>query len=61
MLLLDGVDEVKAEQLNACVQALNQFMQTHGTTEIVICCRIGDYQMLHGWSIIARMRSLVFC
>jgi hypothetical protein len=46
MLLLDGLDEVKAEQRNACVQALNQFMQTHGTTEIVICCRIGDYQML---------------
>jgi NACHT domain len=47
MLLLDGLDEVTAEQRNACVQALNQFMQTHGTTEIVICCRIGDYQMLH--------------
>jgi hypothetical protein len=46
MLLLDGLDEVKAEQRNACSQALNQFMQTHGTTEIVICCRIGDYQML---------------
>jgi NACHT domain len=46
MLLLDGLDEVKAEQRNACVQALNQFMQTHGTTETVICCRIGDYQML---------------
>jgi NACHT domain len=46
MLLLDGLDEVKVEQRNACVQALNQFMQTHGTTEIVICCRIGDYQML---------------
>jgi NACHT domain len=46
LLLLDGLDEVKAQQRNACVQALNQFMQTHGTTEIVICCRIRDYQML---------------
>jgi NACHT domain len=46
MLLLDGLDEVKAAQRNACVQALNQFMQTHGTTEIVICCRVGDYHML---------------
>ncbi|MGH2415439.1 MAG: NACHT domain-containing protein [Microcystaceae cyanobacterium] len=46
ILLLDGLDEVKAEQRNACVQALNQFLQTHGTTEIAICCRIRDYQVL---------------
>lgn len=42
ILLLDGLDEVKAEQRNACVQALNHFMQTHGTTELTICCRIQD-------------------
>ncbi|HEY9695833.1 MAG TPA: NACHT domain-containing protein [Trichocoleus sp.] len=46
ILLLDGLDEVKAEQRNACVQALNQFTQTHGTTELTICCRIRDYQAL---------------
>jgi len=46
ILLLDGLDEVKAEQRNACVQALNQFMQTHGTTELTVCCRIKDYQTL---------------
>lgn len=46
ILLLDGLDEVKAEQRNACVQALNQFMQTHGMTELIICCRIQDYQAL---------------
>jgi hypothetical protein len=46
ILLLDGLDEVKAEQRNACVQALNQFMQTHGTTELTVCCRIKDYQAL---------------
>ena len=46
ILLLDGLDEVKAEQRNACVQALNQFMQAHGTTEVTICCRIQDYQAL---------------
>ena len=46
ILLLDGLDEVKAEQRNACVQALNQFMQSHGTTEIAICSRIRDYQAL---------------
>lgn len=46
LLLLDGLDEVKAEQRNACVRALNQFIQTHGTTELIICCRIKDYQAL---------------
>jgi NACHT domain len=46
MLFLDGLDEVKAERRDACVEALNQFMQTHGTTEIVICCRIRDYDGL---------------
>jgi hypothetical protein len=46
VLLLDGLDEVRADQRNACVKALNLFMQTHGTTEIAICCRIGDYQEL---------------
>jgi len=46
ILLLDGLDEVKAEQRNACVQALNQFMRTHGTTELVVCCRLQDYQAI---------------
>jgi hypothetical protein len=46
ILLLDGLDEVKAEQRNACVQALNQFLQVHGTTELTLCCRIRDYQAL---------------
>jgi hypothetical protein len=47
ILLLDGLDEVRAEQRNACVQALNLFMQDHGTTEVVVCCRIRDYQVLN--------------
>jgi DNA polymerase III delta prime subunit len=46
ILLLDGLDEVKAGRRGACVQALNQFMQTHGTTEVAICCRIRDYEAL---------------
>lgn len=46
ILLLDGLDEVKADRRNACVQAVNQFMQTHSTTELTICCRIRDYQAL---------------
>jgi hypothetical protein len=43
LLLLDGLDEVKTEHRNGCVQVLNQFMKNHGTTEITISCRIKDY------------------
>jgi predicted NACHT family NTPase len=46
LLLLDGLDEVKAERREACVQALNQFIQEHGQTEIVVCSRIRDYESL---------------
>lgn len=46
LLLLDGLDEVKAERREACVDALNEFMRTYGQTEIVICSRIKDYEAL---------------
>ncbi|MCU0523699.1 MAG: TIR domain-containing protein [Elainella sp. Prado103] len=45
LLLLDGLDEVKAEHQNACVLALNMFQQQHGA-EMVVCCRIHDYEIL---------------
>ncbi len=45
LLLLDGLDEVRAEQREACVAALNQFQQTYGT-EMVVCSRIKDYEAL---------------
>ncbi|MBD2777590.1 NACHT domain-containing protein [Iningainema tapete] len=46
LLLLDGLDEVKAERREACVQALNQFIRDHGLTEMVVTSRIGDYTAL---------------
>jgi NACHT domain len=46
ILLLDGLDEVKSEYRNACVQALNEFLGTHGNTELIVCCRTGDHQTL---------------
>ncbi|MCZ8118286.1 MAG: NACHT domain-containing protein [Microcystis sp. LE18-22.4A] len=46
LLLLDGLDEVKADRREACVEAINQFMQKHGQTEMVVCSRIADYQVL---------------
>jgi DNA polymerase III delta prime subunit len=45
LLLLDGLDEVRADQREACVGALNQFQQTYGT-EMVVCSRIKDYEAL---------------
>lgn len=46
LLLLDGLDEVRVEQRDACVQAINEFHQAHGLTEIVVCSRIKDYEAL---------------
>jgi len=46
LLLLDGLDEVNAQHREACVIAINQFSQEHGTTEMVVCCRIRDYQAI---------------
>ncbi len=46
ILLLDGLDEVSKEQRNACVRALNQFIETHNTTEMVVCSRVKDYEAL---------------
>ncbi|MEH2061247.1 MAG: NACHT domain-containing protein [Nostoc sp.] len=46
LLLLDGLDEVKADRREACVKAINQFMQGHGQTEMVVCSRIVDYEVL---------------
>lgn len=46
VLLLDGLDEVESQYQNACVQALNLFIQTHTRTEMVVCSRVGDYESL---------------
>ncbi len=47
LLLLDGLDEVSPERRTTCVQAINEFIQSHGTTEIVVCSRIKDYEVLN--------------
>ncbi len=46
ILLLDGLDEVKAEYRNDCVKALNKFIENHGITEMVVCSRARDYEAL---------------
>ena len=45
-LCLDGLDEVAAQYRNDCLQALNLFLQNHGRTEVVVCSRIRDYEVL---------------
>jgi len=45
LLLLDGLDEVKAEHRESCVAALNDFHQNYAP-EMVICSRIKDYEQL---------------
>jgi DNA polymerase III delta prime subunit len=45
LLLLDGLDEVKAADRDACVNALNAFQQ-EASTELVVCCRARDYEAL---------------
>lgn len=46
LLMLDGLDEVIRDRRESCLQALNHFIQLHGQTEIVICCRVKDYEAL---------------
>jgi DNA-binding SARP family transcriptional activator/DNA polymerase III delta prime subunit len=44
--LLDGLDEVVAEQRVACVEALNQFRDEHWLLGTVVCSRTTDYAAL---------------
>jgi hypothetical protein len=46
VLLLDGLDEVRLDRRNACVEAINQFSQEYGQTEIIVCSRKLDYEAL---------------
>jgi hypothetical protein len=46
LLLLDGLDEVKAEHRNICVEAINQFGKETGLPGIVVCCRFEQYEEL---------------
>ena len=46
LLLLDGLDEVKLQVREACVQAINEFRQEHGLVPLVVCSRSADYAAL---------------
>src|SRR5262249_51205325 len=44
--LLDGLDEVKPEHRAACVEAINNFRQSHGFLPLAIASRTADYETL---------------
>jgi predicted NACHT family NTPase len=45
ILLLDGLDEVKAECRNDCVRASNEFIALFPKTEVAVCSRVADYAL----------------
>lgn len=45
LLMLDGLDEIRAADREACVIALNDFLRNYNP-EIVVCSRLRDYESL---------------
>jgi hypothetical protein len=41
--LLDGLDEVRKEARDACVEAINHYHHMHGLDPIAVCSRVADY------------------
>jgi hypothetical protein len=46
ILLLDGLDEMHAKEMAACVKAINHFRQEHGLVPIAVCVRSNEYLKL---------------
>ena len=46
LLMLDGLDEVRAERRETCVRAINSWREEHGLARLAVCSRSGDYQVL---------------
>lgn len=44
--LLDGLDEVRQDAQDACVEAINRYQRAHGLFPLVVCCRKADYDAL---------------
>lgn len=47
LLLLDGLDEVKEDLREKCVDTINKFKNEYGLTSLVICTRIEEYQSIN--------------
>jgi signal peptidase I len=46
LLLLDGLDEIRQDLREPCVQAINRFSQSFGQTEIIVCSRVKAYEAI---------------
>jgi hypothetical protein len=46
LLLLDGLDEVRAEHRQECVRVINAYRQRQGFVPLAVCSRSADYAML---------------
>lgn len=57
-LLLDGLDEVAQQHRNACVEAINVFLQEQ-TLYTVVCCRRTEYDLIKKASFILKLNSAV--
>jgi hypothetical protein len=44
--LLDGLDEVSANQRDACAEAINTYQEEHGLVPLTVCSRVADYEAL---------------
>ena len=44
LFLLDGLDEMPADDQGACIVAINSFRLTHGLADLAVCCRQGVYE-----------------
>jgi hypothetical protein len=44
--LLDGLDEVRPDARDSCVEAINAYRQEHGMVGMVVCSRVADYAAL---------------
>ncbi|MEM7117704.1 MAG: hypothetical protein AAF614_35050 [Chloroflexota bacterium] len=43
LLLLDGLNEMAADRQASCINAINDFRQQQGLTQMVVCCRTQEY------------------
>jgi hypothetical protein len=46
LLLLDGLDEVVPTHREACIEAINQYRETHPFVGLVLCSRTEDYNAM---------------
>lgn len=44
LLLLDGLDAVRTELLDICLQSINTYQETYNQIPLVLCCRNADYE-----------------